>query len=535
MKNLAVSILFILACSMLCLAQEKKKNYFIEKYGYDDYRVETLNSKHRIMLTVDSSTNVLEPFNYIGNQPLTNLVYLEGSKEIKLTTYIHKDSISFYRYSITENDQHKLITNAIPDNVEHIFNHRATWAGYAVIDLGSYNMQNKKLKIELYKVSEIDKVSSVIIYNKPIQPAQLVFTSLLTKPNEFGRTVLISNLKDKAAFKMTDDVGGIAISIRNTDLNFIYHVFLKHIASGNTVQLSNNWIQDTGPNSDPFIHINVSSFQQKGDYELSVMPVLSQSPTAKRFPQKSTILRFNVQKETTFTKKEIALLLAGIFLVFGVLITFIRARSNKKVAQEKQEKEISQLQLNLVRSQLNPHFMFNAMASIQNLMNKNDTDNANRYLGKFARLTRSVLKNQEFISLKEEISLLEDYLQMEKLRFGFHYTIAVDDALVVANIEIPAMLLQPFVENAVKHGISGLQDKGEISIRFDKTDADLHLLIIDNGGGFDLNASYTGLGLELSRRRIALLNNIYKNAPILLQIKTDESGTEVKISLLHWL
>ena len=179
--------------------------------------------------------------------------------------------------------------------------------------------------------------------------------------------------------------------------------------------------------------------------------------------------------------------------------------------------------------------MFNALAGIQNLMNKNDTENANRYLGRFARLTRNVLKNQERISLEEEAALLEDYLQMEKLRFGFHYTISVDAAIAIANVEMPAMLLQPFVENAVKHGVSGWQDKGRITIRFEKNNQDLILLISDNGSGFEVEAPHPGLGLSLSRSRIALLNKVYKNTPILLHITSGPGGTEVKISLKHWL
>lgn len=82
---------------------------------------------------------------------------------------------------------------------------------------------------------------------------------------------------------------------------------------------------------------------------------------------------------------------------------------------------MAKLKLNSIRSQLNPHFLFNALAGIQNLMNKNEIDNANKYLSKFARLTRNVLDDKELASLSQEKTLLNDYLQMEQFRFGFKY------------------------------------------------------------------------------------------------------------------
>lgn len=513
----------------------QKKSFTHDEHGNEsNYSVATLNSTCNIYLRVDEFTKAIEPFNFVPNQPLTNLVYLEGTKEINLTTWIHKDSLSFYRYSIIENDNQALVTDAIPTKIDFVFPPRSSRPGTAIVVLGRYPIQNKKLKIEIYKVSESQKVSTVIFYNKPIKPSQVISKILYPKPKGPVKYPFVLNHIKGGSIKMTDDVGGIFLSIRNADLNFIYHVFLKDFASGKTILISNNWLYDD-IEKNPYVLVDASYFQEKGNYELVVVPILSAGPSAKPFNQKATVFRFTVQKETTFTKKELALLLAAILLVTGIIIVLIRALGNKKLADEKQQEEVSQLQLNLVRAQLNPHFMFNALASIQNLMNQNDPDKANRYLGKFARLTRHVLKNQELISLQEEIELLEDYLQMEKLRFGFQYAIIVDDTIEAVNVEIPAMLLQPFVENAVKHGVSGLQHTGEITVRFDKKDKDFVILITDNGRGFNRDTHYTGLGLSLSQSRIALLNKICKNTPLLLNITSEASGTEVKITLTHWL
>jgi LytS/YehU family sensor histidine kinase len=184
--------------------------------------------------------------------------------------------------------------------------------------------------------------------------------------------------------------------------------------------------------------------------------------------------------------------------------------------------------------------MFNALSSIQNLMNRNEAVAANHYLTIFSSLTRRVLNtgDQELISLEDEISLLDDYLQMEQLRFGFKYSINVVDELNKANIEIPAMLLQPLVENAVKHGVSSLRDKGTIEVAFEKNNKALVLSVSDNGNGFDENniaLDDKGLGLKLSRERITLLNKIYSKQLITMEFNAVNSGTKVNVILNDWL
>jgi len=234
-------------------------------------------------------------------------------------------------------------------------------------------------------------------------------------------------------------------------------------------------------------------------------------------------------------------ILVAVILAALALYNWLYSRAQKqRLARSLQVQETLNLKLRSIRSQLNPHFMFNALTSIQNLMNKNDIPAANHYLAMFADLTRKVLNtsDQELISMEDELKILEDYLQMEQLRFGFKYEITIDDSINIANTEIPAMLLQPFIENAIKHGIAVLQDKGLVTIGIAKKENDIVLTVTDNGAGFDKIAAQSksdSLGLKLSEERIALLNQVNKDQPVTLAINTKHTGTTITIVLVNLL
>jgi two-component system, LytTR family, sensor kinase len=233
--------------------------------------------------------------------------------------------------------------------------------------------------------------------------------------------------------------------------------------------------------------------------------------------------------------KTVGLVILALLTVGGIIFIQYRSTQNRKLAHEEKNKQIATLQLQSVRSQLNPHFIFNALAGIQNLMNKNEVENANKYLARFARLTRNVLDDgqKELTSIEHEVSLLTDYLEMEQMRFGFRFSINVAED-VDQQIEIPAMLLQPFVENAVKHGISALKDEGLITVNINQTKNDITLKVTDNGSGFN-KAPTPGMGIKLCEERIKLLNSVYKNSTILLHINSTPIGAIIGIELKNWL
>jgi ligand-binding sensor domain-containing protein/putative methionine-R-sulfoxide reductase with GAF domain len=151
-------------------------------------------------------------------------------------------------------------------------------------------------------------------------------------------------------------------------------------------------------------------------------------------------------------------------------------------------RDLATSQLTALRAQMNPHFIFNALNSIQQYILKGDVDQANKYLSKFSRLQREVLNHcdQNFISLDKEIEMLNLYLELEQLRFSenFEYAISMEKEIDSAELKIPPMILQPFVENAIWHGLMPKKGSKELSIEFLLSSEDLLQCIIrDNGIG----------------------------------------------------
>ena len=179
--------------------------------------------------------------------------------------------------------------------------------------------------------------------------------------------------------------------------------------------------------------------------------------------------------------------------------------------------QLTQVQLAALRGQMNPHFIFNALNSIKKFVLTNDAENADKYLGKFSKLIRSILNNSRSatISLQKEIEMLQLYLELEKLRFGkkLSYKIHADHSLIEGGIFIPSMIVQPFVENAILHGIMHKETEGTILISFKDHEDYIEITIKDNGVGRkmagDLVAGkkeeHTSLGIDVTTQRLIAL------------------------------
>lgn len=240
-------------------------------------------------------------------------------------------------------------------------------------------------------------------------------------------------------------------------------------------------------------------------------------------------------------------MISTIATLVGHKIKSIEAEEKIRSQQAELEEisqQLSEMQLAALRSQMNPHFIFNALNSIKKFVLTNDAQNADKYLGKFAKLIRAILDNshQSDISLQKEVEMLKLYLELEKLRFGdkLNYHIHVDPVLLEESVHIPTMIVQPFVENAVFHGIMHKETEGEISISFYDCRMYLEINVADNGIGRKMAAQlngkrkgHTSMGIKTTEKRLAVLKSV-SEVPSGIQILDLEdagmgTGTLVKI------
>lgn len=504
----------------------------------------------KMLMCVDSSANNVFYANVFQNQPHTAFSFLPEIHHVNIQIYFRKtDSPQHYRYTILENNK-PIVVNK-PIDITQLKNvDRGDEEVFRSTTFGTFPIKDKVITILTYDIQKPQDIYTTIFYGKPIPRAKIEAIGKRFKVEGGVDYKYIVNPKDTTDLILNDKDDELTIVNIKSDIDYIYAISIKDRQTGNVVFNSNVWQYGGHVNESrqlsPYVQIDKSVFKKSGDYEIIIQPLIRWKGCLDcDFSEKDIekyITRYTLSitlEEENYTKKELLIytltVALSIGLLFFVILYFNKKRNKKKLAENELQKNIAKLQLNSVRSQLNPHFLFNALSGIQNLMNKNETDNANKYLSKFARLTRNVLDGKELISLAQEKTLLDDYLQMEQLRFGFQYEINHSENLDLANIEIPSMLLQPFVENAVKHGISQKAMDGKVTITFTKKANDLVLTVTDNGNGFDTQKKNNGLGLPLSDSRITLLNSIYKENHFTLVTQSATSGTKISLTLSDWL
>ena len=209
-------------------------------------------------------------------------------------------------------------------------------------------------------------------------------------------------------------------------------------------------------------------------------------------------------------------------------------RVRRRFKKETQLRKLRELELTAIRSQMNPHFLFNSLNSVQNLVQQNKGREAHIYLANFAGLIRKVLQNseKEEVSLAEELEMTEQYLNLEKLRFDFNFSILVEDGIDINNTLVPSILLQPFVENAVIHGLQIKSENRQVKIEITKDFLGIKITIEDNGIGREaakqIAKEKNGMATKLIKERLEILQEKQGEMYRLKTIDLDE-GTRVEI------
>ncbi len=226
-------------------------------------------------------------------------------------------------------------------------------------------------------------------------------------------------------------------------------------------------------------------------------------------------------------------------------ITQVRKKESLKAEFDR---KLANVELNALRAQMNPHFIFNCLNSIDYYILKNDTDKASDYLNRFSRLIRLILQNSrsEYVNLREELEALKLYIEMESLRFEqqFDYEVKVSRGLAIDEVEIPPMLLQPYVENAIWHGLIQKEGKGRLDIVITRKNGGLQCVIEDNGIGREaarqLNSKTAtrrkSMGMDITQGRISMINKLYNTRASVkvIDLKDDSGqplGTRVELNI----
>ncbi len=250
-------------------------------------------------------------------------------------------------------------------------------------------------------------------------------------------------------------------------------------------------------------------------------------------------------KDIKLSRKNIFIGALVVIVLLTLVITWLINRNYKAHANRRR----IILENKLLRSQMNPHFMFNSLNAIQTyILQKNPLEGAS-YLSKFADLMRSILYNsrEEFILLEKEIAMIDNYLELQQIRFKglFTYSLEVDPAINVKGVMIPPMLAQPFIENAIEHGFKNIDYRGKLEVSFVRESESILITVMDNGVGVNVSMEenkgreklHKSLATKISKERLDLFNKRLKKDLFSLginQLKDEKEkikGTEVKLTI----
>jgi anti-sigma regulatory factor (Ser/Thr protein kinase) len=297
------------------------------------------------------------------------------------------------------------------------------------------------------------------------------------------------------------DKNNISIYFSGADLTGYYPLFEYRTNDGNWIKTDKN---------------NIELSLAPGRYNIQIRGLKRDGTASAQSETISVFVKTPFWKNGIFWTVLVLVLFASVFLTLEN-----RNRQKRKAEVEKviTEKKLTELEMQALKAQINPHFVFNCLNSIKGFIFDRDYKQADKYLDKFSDLMRSTIDNSDasIISLQNEISYLDNYLQLEKLRFEdkFNYAINVSEDVDKETCFVPAMLLQPYVENAIRHGMRFLENKkGQININVKKENNFLVCEVDDNGIGREKAAAlkserhieYQSRGMNISKRRAELYN-----------------------------
>lgn len=377
-----------------------------------------------------------------------------------------------------------------------------------------------RLLIQLRKVDSKRNMQQLNVYCKAVQP-QLLYYRILARTDTLDNSFIANNVQ--AYQKLAASFDSIKQSIISIEagqqlqclfkLNFLNKDSCLEYRLKTVAQKDANW-KTTG-------HLlSLPHLQSNAQYQLELRYKGSEDTIAY------TILVAPFWYET--------LTALGLFTAVVLLGLFGLYRYRKYRIH--QARKLLLQQLNELQVKLNPHFVYNALGTIEGLAYQQDTAKLNYYIQAFSGILRSSLLDSQnlLIPLRQDVDLLEKYILLEQLHHRFQYDIHIDSKIPVDAIEFPPMFLQPLIENAIKHGVVGLYEKGKIQIDYLLEGQHLLVRIFDNGVGVS-NKQGTGLGKKITLERAERLSKFLKHVSIQCNIVHAQNGTRVNLLFKNWL
>lgn len=279
------------------------------------------------------------------------------------------------------------------------------------------------------------------------------------------------------------------------------------------------------------------SYPASGDYKFEV----AELNTDNTWSKPTTLYSFTVNPP--FYKQWYTIL---VFFIIGIVLVYLfyRRRLISVNNKFKLQRRVNELEQKALTAQMNPHFIFNSLNSIQSFLLYQENEKAEKYLLKFSKLIRATLANsrETFITIEQEVELLSNYIELEQMRYQhrFQFTIEMNLSNSEKQLLIPPMLIQPFVENAIIHGLSKRATDGLLIIRFEKTNDTIAVNVIDNGVGIDATKKSTNLGhrsfgTEITKERMAIYEKNFNKSFAWSALNAYEDvefpGTNVEITI----
>lgn len=343
----------------------------------------------------------------------------------------------------------------------------------------------------------------------------------------------------------------------NVTYNNIGHSYLKK----NQYNLSIKYLDSALPNSKgvlkSYIYNNLKeSYEGLGEYKTAIeyadlnehlkdsindasqrekVTELTEQYESEKKQQEIHILDTkNELQALTISQQKYVLILLVIFVLLFIVLGYIAFKNYKT----KQQLDTILLKQKFRKTQLNPHFLFNALQSIQTFIHKNEKEKSSTYLTSYSKLIRVILENSDenFISVENDKLSLESYLKLQQLTHNNSFTYSVNVASTIDEDfdMLPTLITQPFVENAILHGLKGIS-KGVITIKYYKKETVLYVSIVDNGTGFietieDSRSLHKSMSMEIIKEQLKSLNKSSKDFQSDIQIESSITGTKVVLS-----